>query len=121
MGQSPATCTSLRKVPASQGGKPVSRKPLLAAALSLLAPGLGQIYAGRGTRGAAILFASIVIGSLHIIWLSLHAGNMAGEQAFWASTLPRIVHDVLAAWSLVFWAWAVVDAYRQAKDPRPQN
>lgn len=39
----------------------------------------------------------------------------AGEQAFWATTLPRLLHDVLSIWGLVLWLWVVVDAYWQAE------
>jgi len=34
---------------------------IVAGALSLLIPGLGQIYAGEGNRGAAILVAATII------------------------------------------------------------
>ena len=91
-------------------------KLYLASLLSLLVPGLGQIYARRGERGARILFAAIVIGNLNVIWLSVHGLVPAGQTAFWASGLPRILHDILAAWAVVFWAWAVFDAYGQARD-----
>jgi TM2 domain-containing membrane protein YozV len=89
--------------------------PYLASLLSLFVPGLGQIYAGRGERGARILFAAIVIGNLNVIWLSIHGLVPPGQGAFWASGLPRILHDVFAAWAVVFWAWAVWDAYGQAR------
>jgi TM2 domain-containing membrane protein YozV len=91
-----------------------AKSPYLASVLSFLVPGLGQLYAGEGLRGGMMLFASIVIGSLHAIWLSVHAIASAEATPFWASTLPRVLHDVFAVWSLVFWAWIIVDAYHIA-------
>jgi TM2 domain-containing membrane protein YozV len=92
------------------------RKPLLASVLSLLVPGLGQIYAGKGERGAAILIAAIVVGNLNVIWLSLFATTSAGSQACWGYALPRMLHDLFAAWGVVFLVWQVVDAYKQARE-----
>ena len=95
----------------------MSRSPLLTSVLSLLVPGLGQIYSGKGVRGAAILIAAIVVGNLNVIWLSVHATTSSGPYTFWGHTLPRILHDLFAVWGLVFLAWQVVDAYRQARAP----
>ena len=47
------------------------RNPYLASLLSIPVPGLGQIYAGKGERGAAILIATIIVGNLNAIWLTL--------------------------------------------------
>jgi TM2 domain-containing membrane protein YozV len=95
----------------------MKRNPYIAGVLSLLAPGLGQIYAGRGNKGAAILFAAIVIGNLNILILPLiavanpvippPAGDPNGIWTYW---IPRIFHDLISLWSIVFWLWAVVDA-----------
>ncbi|MGD2146765.1 MAG: hypothetical protein PVH41_08735 [Anaerolineae bacterium] len=93
------------------------RRPFLASLFSLLVPGLGQILAGRGERGAAILIAAIVVGNLNTIWLSLYARTSAGPRTFWGYALPRILHDVLAAWGVAFLVWQAVDAYRQARRP----
>jgi hypothetical protein len=82
-------------------------------------PGLGQIYADQGERGARILFAAIVIGNLNAISLSVHAATPASGVKFWGLVLPRIVHDVFAVWSLVFWAWAVVDVCRGSRPATP--
>lgn len=90
----------------------MSRSPLLSGVLSLLVPGLGQIYAGQGERGAAILLAVIIVGNLNAIWLSLFASTNPRPAAFWANTLPRILHDLFAVYGIVFWRWQAVDAYR---------
>jgi TM2 domain-containing membrane protein YozV len=91
------------------------RRSFLAGLLSLVVPGLGQIYCGKGGRGAAILVAVIVVGNLNAIWLSLFTLTDPGAGAFWAYRLPRILHDVFAVYGVIFWIWQVVDAYRQAK------
>jgi hypothetical protein len=87
-------------------------RPKLVGFLSLLVPGLGHIYSGDGGRGAAILLATIVVGNLNAIWLSVAA---AAPRTFWATTLPRGLHDLFALYGLVFWAWQVVDAVRREK------
>ena len=46
------------------------RSPFLSGLLSLLVPGLGQIYCGEGNRGAAILAAAIVAGGIVLLTLS---------------------------------------------------
>jgi TM2 domain-containing membrane protein YozV len=96
----------------------MTRNHFLASVLSLLVPGLGQIYAGKGQRGAAILLAVIAIGNLNAIWLSLYSTNSTGSRAFWAYTLPRILHDWFAVYGVIFWIWQVVDAFQQARQPK---
>lgn len=92
----------------------MSRKGLLAAVMSLIVPGLGQMYAGKGTRGAAILLAVVVVGNLNTIFLSLFAASGSTPPAGWASILPRILHDLFAFYGIVFLCWQIVDAYQQA-------
>jgi hypothetical protein len=92
----------------------MSRKPILAGVLSLVVPGLGQIYTGKSERGAAILISVIVVGNLNAIWLSLYSLTSPGSAAFWTYTLPRILHDWFAALGVLFLIWQVVDAYQQA-------
>jgi TM2 domain-containing membrane protein YozV len=91
--------------------------PIIAGILSLLVPGLGQIYAGQSTKGAAMIVAAIVIANLNIIVLPLI--SMANPEipkgapdarSLWSYWIPRIVHDVASFWSIVFWIWAIVDA-----------
>lgn len=93
----------------------MSRTPILAAIFSLLFPGLGQIYAGKNERGAAILISVIIVGNLNAIWLSLYSLTSPGSAAFWTYTLPRILHDWFAALLLIFLIWQVVDAHQQAR------
>jgi TM2 domain-containing membrane protein YozV len=93
----------------------MKRNPLIAALLSLLVPGLGQIYGGRGGRGAAILVSAIIIGNLNLLFVPIFTGANPDPSVLWAYWLPRLGHDVMSIWSIVFWIWAVVDAYRQLK------
>ena len=91
--------------------------PILAAALSLVVPGIGQIYAGRSTRGAMILIAVILVGSLNAIWFSLYnISDPGAANALWTYKLPRILHDLFAVYGIIFWIWQVVDAYRLAEN-----
>ena len=89
----------------------MKRNRFIAGLLSLLVPGLGQIYGGRGARGAAILAGAIIIGNLNLVFLLLFAIVEAEPGSVWAYWIPRIGHDLLSVWSIVFWIWAVVDAY----------
>ena len=81
----------------------------------MLVPGLGQIYGGRGDRGAAILVSAIIVGNLNLLFVLAFAIADPDPGAAWAYWIPRIGHDVMSLWSIVFWIWAVVDAYRQVK------
>jgi TM2 domain-containing membrane protein YozV len=96
------------------------RNPYLASLLSIPVPGLGQVYAGKGERGAAILVVTIIVGNLNAIWLTMYGGMSTGSSAFWAVSLPRWLHDIFAAYGVVFLIWQVVDAYQQAKNSSPQ-
>jgi TM2 domain-containing membrane protein YozV len=100
----------------------MKRNPFIAALLSLLIPGLGQIYGGEGKKGAAIIFAAIVIANLNIIILPLIAManpnlpiSAKDASAVWKYWIPRITHDIASLWSIIFWIWAVIDAYAVAK------
>ncbi|MFQ6113223.1 MAG: hypothetical protein ACE5NG_03935 [bacterium] len=90
------------------------RNPFVAGLLSLLIPGLGQIYGGKGNKGAAILAAAIVIGNLNLIFLPIFITANPDPGIVWAYWIPRIGHDVMSLWSIVFCIWAVVDVYRQS-------
>jgi TM2 domain-containing membrane protein YozV len=104
--------------------KEISMKhnPFIAGILSLLVPGLGQIYGGAGNKGAATIAAAIVIGNLNIIILPLISiANPAAPtadqkaRAIWAYWIPRVMHDVISLWSITFWIWAIADAISIAR------
>lgn len=77
---------------------------------SLLCPGLGQIFAGAAERGAAIMVATIVIGNLNTIFLSVYHLESNAVVPWFAKQLPRYLHDLFAVYSIVFWLWQVADA-----------
>lgn len=93
----------------------MKRSPIIAALLSLLVPGLGQIYARESKRGALILIAVIIVGNLNAIWLNVFALTGSVTSSFWTHTLPWILHDIFAFYSVVFWIWQVADAFCQAR------
>jgi TM2 domain-containing membrane protein YozV len=99
----------------------MQRNKFIAGLLSLIIPGLGQIYAGKGNKGAAIIFGAIVIANLNVIILPLIALanpnlpiNPNDANTVWKYWIPRITHDVASLWSVIYWIWAVVDAYKTA-------
>lgn len=100
----------------------MKKSPLIAGLLSLIVPGLGQIYGGKRNKGAKIIFAAIVIANLNIIILPLIAIanpnlpiSSCDQNALWRYWIPRITHDIASFWSIVFWLWAIVDAYMETK------
>jgi len=95
----------------------MSNNPIIAGILSLIIPGLGQMYCGESIKGAAILVAAIVIANLNIFVLPLIAmanpaipKGTSNQRSAWAYWIPRIVHDVASFWSIAFWLWAIIDA-----------
>jgi len=70
----------------------------------------------KAERGVLILIATIIVGNLNAIWLSLCATTNLEKGSFWAVELPRILHDVFAVYGLVFLAWQIWDAYQLAKN-----
>jgi hypothetical protein len=45
---------------------------------------------------------------------------MSGPHTLVGYWLPRLLHDVFAAYGIVFWVWQVVDAYNTAKGHTPR-
>jgi hypothetical protein len=98
----------------------MTRNPWLAGLLSILLPGLGQVYIGKRALGAAFMLAFIIIGNLNAIWLSIYAGAQT-DLSFYSETFPRLLHDIFAAYGIIFWIWQAIDAYRQAKTHQNLN
>ena len=92
----------------------MKKSPRLACLLSVLFPGLGQVYIGKRALGAAFMLAFIIIGSLNAIWLSIYAGAQT-DLSFFSHTFPRLLHDIFAFYGIIFWIWQAVDVYRSAK------
>ena len=89
----------------SQAESPSPRRiPSVAALLSLVTPGVGQVYAGRIRRGMVLLFLSILAPVL------LFALAWAPPSRVVLSAIVAVV-----ALSLVLYVFAIVDAYRAAK------
>ena len=81
------------------------RNPLMAAVMSMVLPGFGQLYNGHLNRGI-LLFISICLCSVPmILWVTLHL-----PASF---TLPMVILNVVT--SLGLWLYGIVDAYRSAK------
>ena len=93
----------------------MKKNSAIAVLLSLFVPGLGQIYCGQATRGAAILVATILIYNLNSIFLPVFVGVNPDPAVFWKHWLPRILHDISAFYAIIFWIWEIVDAYKISK------
>jgi len=88
----------------------ISRKPLLAALLSLVIPGAGQFYLRARSRGVTILLTTL-IGVPLIYWAQDNfRATMTGSMA-------------VALWALLaaFVVWNVIDAYRHARGQASSN
>jgi hypothetical protein len=82
---------------------------------------IGTDLLRRKNRGAAVLVAAIVIGNLNIVFLLVFAATNPNPGKAWAYWIPRVGYDVMSIWSVVFWTWAVVDAYQSAKKKHQDN
>lgn len=78
---------------------PSGPTPVLAAVLSLVVPGLGQMVEGHRERGGLLLLLTLVVVGL-ILWL--------GAPLLLISLVP-------------FWIWNAVDAYQLAGGERPNT
>ncbi|MCG7840960.1 MAG: hypothetical protein MIO87_03505 [Methanomassiliicoccales archaeon] len=84
------------------------KEPIIAVILSLLLPGLGQIYVGRVMRGIIIIILMSLVGLAIVPGLFLV--NMDNHFGFvWWSVTAIVVY-------LVFFVIQVVDAYRCAEE-----
>ena len=81
-----------------------SDNALLAAVLSVLVPGLGQIYVGKVTRGLMIFGGFIVLYVLDIVLSSILTGI--------SYTIGSIAGCVFSILILGAWIWQIYDAYK---------
>jgi len=95
----------------------MKHNPWIAGLLSLVFPGLGQVYLGKKVLGAAFMLAFIIIGNLNVIWLSVYAGALT-DLSFFSHTFPRLLHDIFAFYGIAFWVWQVFEAYHLAKQKK---
>jgi hypothetical protein len=80
---------------------PAPKKPVIAAVLSAIVPGSGQIYSQEVKKGLLIFGSCLSLGLL----------------SYWISGLNKI--SILLA-LLLLWISAVIDAYKAAKASRQQ-
>jgi len=87
------------------------RSPLLAALLSLLIPGLGQVYAGALGRGAALFAAMFSVAGL-TVWRQGDVNlGPAGMLRLWLSDPRTHGFALLSVVGLaLMWVWAILDA-----------
>jgi len=94
---------------------PDRKDPLIAVILSLLLPGVGQIYVGRVARGILILLFLPLFAVFSIVPGFFLVGVDSVSGFIWWSVISTVV--LIAAY-----VWQVYDAYRLAEDTNhPQN
>jgi phosphonate transport system permease protein len=93
--------------------------PLVAALLSLLVPGLGQIAAGRWRRGF-LLFGSFFTTLALVIWRIRLAGKRYDDLLEIVTKAVRLEPflGILLVAIVVLWIWIIFDAARQARPER---
>ncbi|MEN6593241.1 MAG: hypothetical protein ABFC12_08385 [Methanobacterium sp.] len=72
----------------------MAKNPILAAFLSFLLPGLGQIYVGKTVFGLVLIVLTFIISTLAIFLISF---------------LGIIIY-------IIVWLYAIYDAYMSAQD-----
>ena len=94
---------------------PDRKDPLIAVILSLLLPGVGQIYVGRVARGILILLFIPLFAAISFLpgFFLMDLDSLSGF--LWWTVISTVI--VIGAY-----IWQVVDAYRLAEATnRPQN
>ncbi|MCG7845208.1 MAG: zinc-ribbon domain-containing protein [Methanomassiliicoccales archaeon] len=96
---------------------PDRKDSLIALILSLVLPGVGQIYVGRVGRGIFILLFMLVFGAFSwmpgFLFIDLETDSFMGF--IWWSVVATVI-------LLIVYIWQVVDAYRLAEEHnRPGN
>ncbi|NND01750.1 MAG: LCP family protein [Acidimicrobiia bacterium] len=105
---------SLEGTDRSKAGERVARSPLLAALLSAIVPGAGQLYAGQRRRGIILLALSAALIVAALVWVAADPIAVA-KLAFEPSVLKGLLVADVAL--LAFRIWATWDAYRSAAPP----
>jgi anionic cell wall polymer biosynthesis LytR-Cps2A-Psr (LCP) family protein len=87
------------------------RKPVVAAALSFLFPGLGQAAAGDRNRGLIVSIPIFGVIAAFLLIVIFDRGSLLGlaVNQQWLTSL--LILDVVA---LLYHVWAIVDSYRVA-------
>lgn len=111
----PSCGSRILSVDSAQGYRPpIATMPLkdtaLALILSLIIPGIGQVYCGKVARGITILIVSILL--VPILYLG-YAILFVETESDTALLIGLLVAGIA---SLAFWIWNIVDAYNTAKE-----
>lgn len=102
--------------PSVASGRDARRNPWVASLLSALAPGAGQIYAGKSRTGRQLLVVDAALVVLAILAVLFFRGEVLKAWASLTSlSLMMVVNLVL----LSYRAWAAHDAYHLAAQTRP--
>jgi len=96
------------------------KSAVIASILSLIIPGVGQMYVSKVGRGVKILLSFLVIA----YFLSLMSNFLTGDLGLREVTGGEIPNIVAVFWfvgvavgfipALILWFWQIRDAYRQA-------
>jgi hypothetical protein len=90
----PAATPAKRSTPMRQGAsmRVKKRNPFLAAVLSILLPGLGQLYGGRPRRSVAIIGLALILaaGGKAIAALAAQAQSNAGMYTYVALLIAAV-------------------------------
>ncbi|MGH2534979.1 MAG: hypothetical protein ACRDJW_22185 [Thermomicrobiales bacterium] len=105
--------TGNRTIPSSQPH--AGRSPLLAAALSAVAPGAGQIYLGRRRRGVVMLVPTLLLACAALILWRLDPFQVLAWLVRPEVLVALLVADLVV---LAFRVFAVLDAYRGRRTRR---
>ncbi|MEN8234543.1 MAG: LCP family protein [Actinomycetota bacterium] len=89
-----------------------AKQPMLAALLSALLPGTGQIYVGRRSRGLTMLIIDI---SMLAVFLFFFHDKLAIAKAFVRPTMLAVMMIISLA-LLGYRLWAADDAYQIARE-----
>jgi TM2 domain-containing membrane protein YozV len=89
-----------------------ARRPGLAALLSLLWPGLGQLYNRQVMRGLILIFGLPLLAKIGLGYAFFGAYEALGDLRYLGLLLAGLSILLLAAG---IWIYATVDAYRAAE------
>lgn len=93
------------------------KMPWLAVLLSLIAPGLGQAYAGKYDRGLLIAALTLVLCAFAMVMFLILGGFVPSVVPTAPWYVRMVVYDFIWYWSFfgLVYLWVLYDAYRSAK------
>ncbi|MBI9109301.1 MAG: phosphonate ABC transporter, permease protein PhnE [Spirochaetales bacterium] len=104
-----------------------TRKPLIpppvAAVMSAIVPGLGQLLSFRVRRGLLLLFSFVSIVGLFIWRLTIlaHREVTFGDQFVKSFSRQPAFVIFICALVVALWVWIIVDAYKMAKGKKDKG